>query len=211
LPTSSEVRSEDTLDNNTPYPSSVEDTCLWLTERPFKTLQRAMHLAFPDTTRWWFDEAEPLPDAETAANRALWRTYLWRFHPDELQGTWWRDVPDSSSGVKMEPAPCNSMVFIVQPPWILALQDMNNLAKCTNVSTPASCLLPTLTLCSRSCPRYQMTTSLLRAGSIALNVYGQIFLTLANTMIVMILFSRHIMGGCLARSPKIGHQRGSAR
>ncbi|KAF8522828.1 hypothetical protein JB92DRAFT_3140913 [Gautieria morchelliformis] len=132
LPTHYEVHSEGTFDN-IPYPSSIEETCQWLTDRPFKTMQRAMHLAFPDTTRWWLDEAEPLPGAEARANGALWRTYLWRFHPDEHQETWWRDTPESTSGAKTEPAPRNSMVFIVQPPWILALQDMNNLAKCTSL------------------------------------------------------------------------------
>ena len=128
--------------DNTPYPCSVEETCIWVTERPLKTMQRAMHLAFPDTTRWWLDEAESVPLPEEAANRPLWRTYLWRFHPDEHQQTWWRDVPEAEKSVKTEPAPQNSMVFVVQPPWILALQDMKNFTNCTSVGTLILYIVP---------------------------------------------------------------------
>jgi hypothetical protein len=129
-------RAEDSFENM-PYPTSIEQTCEWLAQRPFQTMQRAMHLAYPDTTRWWLEEADPVELPEETANRPLWRTYLWRFHPDEFHTTWWRDVPDATNSVKTEPAPLNSMVMVVQSPWILALQDMKNLTKCTNVSDPA--------------------------------------------------------------------------
>lgn len=99
-------------------------------------MQRAMHLASPDTTRWWLDEADSVPQPEETANRALWRTYLWRFHPDEHQPTWWRDVEEDEDGAKTEPAPRTSMVFVVQPPWILAQQDMKNFTQCSSVGTP---------------------------------------------------------------------------
>lgn len=195
---------------NTLYPSSVEDTCVWLTERPFKTMQRAMHLAFPDTTRWWLDEAEPISDPEAVANHPLWRTYLWRFHPDEYQKTWWRNVPNSKSGVDTLPAPPNSMVFVVQPPWILALQDMRNLANCTSVSTLTLSYFSALTVVPCSCHHYQITMFLQRVNSTAPTEYGRICSIHANIMIVTRLYSRLIMGGCLARSRKTGHQLVSA-
>ncbi|KAF8512838.1 hypothetical protein BU17DRAFT_9479, partial [Hysterangium stoloniferum] len=87
-------------------PSSIDGTCEWLTTRAFKTLQRAVHLAFPDTQRWWLDEA---PNIDPR-NNLLWRTYLWTFHPDEYQKV--------------------SMVIIVQSPWILGWQDLVHVSRC---------------------------------------------------------------------------------
>jgi len=112
---------------NTVYPTDIDGTCEWLSTRSFKTLQRAIHLSFPDTQRWWLDEA---PNTDVR-NNLLWRTYLWSFHPDEYQEVWWRDVsPESDSGKLMEPAPNNSMAFIVQSPWILAWQDLVHVSRC---------------------------------------------------------------------------------
>jgi hypothetical protein len=115
---------------NTVYPTNISGTCEWLMTRSLKTLQRAIHLAFPDTLRWWLDET---PNVDVR-NNPLWRTYLWSFHPDEYQEVWWRDVPPGSdSGKVSEPAPPNSMVFIVQSPWILAWQDLMHVSRCKEV------------------------------------------------------------------------------
>ncbi|KAF8587566.1 hypothetical protein K439DRAFT_1385698 [Ramaria rubella] len=131
--TASYCTSEDTFEN-IPYPNNLDMTCQWLLERPFKTMQRAMHLAFPDTTRWWLDPAEPTSQPDDDANSELWRSYVWRFHPDEFHRTWWRDVSDLEGGAPTttEPAPSESMVFVVQAPWILALQDMQHVSECEN-------------------------------------------------------------------------------
>ena len=126
-------------------------------------MQRAMHLAYPDTTRWWLEEASPTEFPEEVANRVLWRTYVWRFHPDEYHATWWRDVAGADSaewrGVsgKTEPAPVNSMVLVVQPPWILALQDMKNFTKCTNVSVPMLVKVSVLCIDSDVCVPFAAT------------------------------------------------------
>ena len=145
-------------------------------------MQRAMHLASPDTTRWWLDEADSVPQPEETANRALWRTYLWRFHPDEHQPTWWRDVEEDEDGAKTEPAPRTSMVFVVQPPWILAQQDMKNFTQCSSVGTPTLPLLFLHIEFMHSYLRCPMTMFPLKVVLIAPTAYGQISSTLANAM-----------------------------
>jgi hypothetical protein len=194
--------------DNTPYPSSVEETCVWLTERPFKTMQRAMHLAYPDTTRWWLDETEAGRHHEEVVNHALWRTYLWRFHPDEHQRTWWRDVPEVENGAKAEPAPQSSIAVVVQPPWILSLQDMKNFTNCRSVGTMGTVLEFAFTIYCCSCLRYRMTRLHLKVGLIALAVFGRICLILAHATNVGRLSSRPITVGCLGRFRKTGHLRG---
>lgn len=129
---------------------------------------------------------------EEVANRVLWRTYVWRFHPDEYHATWWRDVAGVDSaewrGVsgETEPAPVNSMVLVVQPPWILALQDMKNFTKCTNVSVPMLVNVSVLCIDSDVCVpfcsyHHYRTTRLRRRVNLTVRtVYGRICSTRAN-------------------------------
>ncbi|KIJ54873.1 hypothetical protein M422DRAFT_240961 [Sphaerobolus stellatus SS14] len=111
-----------------PYPCSVSDTCEWLKQGPFQTIQRAMHLAFPDTHRWWFD-----PDAiqdENEENRDIWCSYAWRFHPNKWQDAWWLDTKGRDGQDRIEKmAHDESLVVVVQPPYILSWQDLINVSK----------------------------------------------------------------------------------
>ena len=194
-----------------PYPCSIQETCRWIVERPLQTMQRAVHLAFPDTTRWWLDEA-PSEIRPPAEDPNLWRTYLWRFHPDEHHPTWWRDVPFSDSGVETEPAPHESIVFAVQPHWILGPQDLSDVADCKSVC----CASAVPDVSQLAFPQYSFQLFLTtgrpqRYLSRAMSAYGPGYTIRARATIAPHSLSQIITAGCLARSERIGRLHRLAR
>lgn len=136
-----------------PYPRNLSGLIEWLDNYPLRTLTRAIHLANPSTTRWWFDRILPQDLGEDfIRNKRMLAVVGWRFHPDTSSRPWFKELDDEMGWVTSEEKGINflkvhphrkpwfipsaevSLAIIIQPPWVLSWEDLNNVAECRNVS-----------------------------------------------------------------------------
>ena len=80
----------------------------WVIEYPLDTVQRIMHVAFPETEKWCFSAL--LPDVDDS----LFRGLTWNL---------------SESGISVE----STVAVLVQPPWIASAQDLEHFVNCIEV------------------------------------------------------------------------------
>lgn len=80
----------------------------WVIEYPLATVQRIMHVAFPETTEWGF--SEPFDDVDDHFFR----------------GMTWHLV---DNGILVE----STVAVLVQPPWIVSYQDLEHFVSCNEV------------------------------------------------------------------------------
>ncbi|GJJ09295.1 hypothetical protein Clacol_003517 [Clathrus columnatus] len=97
-------------------PRTLGEIASWVVELPLRTVQRAIHLSHPEAAKWRFDEVQLDSGAESWMNRDLYQVYVWRRHPT----------------LRMETIQ-DSLAVIVQPPWILSWQDLQDVVDCTNL------------------------------------------------------------------------------
>ncbi|KAF7793007.1 hypothetical protein EIP86_004112 [Pleurotus ostreatoroseus] len=82
----------------------------WVIEYPLDTVQRIMHVAFPETEKWCF--SAPLPDVDDS----LFRGLTWNL---------------SESGISVE----STVAVLVQPPWIASAHDLEHFVSCIELPT----------------------------------------------------------------------------
>ncbi|GJJ08102.1 hypothetical protein Clacol_002310 [Clathrus columnatus] len=122
--------------------SNITDVVQWLIEGPFKTAQRAMHLASFLTNQWGFEEVS-LTGTEVDKCQ---RVFIWKYHeetPEVVQSAVdavWDQLSlieqwewKTEQGAQSDPDNPASLAVFVQPPWILGLGDMEDLVKCAEI------------------------------------------------------------------------------
>lgn len=82
------------------------------------TVQRAIHLLYPDTDQWGFT----LND-ENDQDRKLFQNFIWTLRNPESTG------PQAT----MKRIGMRSVVVAFQPPWILSEQDLKEFSECRSV------------------------------------------------------------------------------
>jgi len=85
------------------------------------TVQRTLHVLFPEVTAKW----EFRLDDDTDLDRKILQYFIWSLPWPNCQGLSPRDIK------RMERA---SVVVAFQPPWILSPQDIKEFARCRSVS-----------------------------------------------------------------------------
>lgn len=85
---------------------------MWLDQLPFATVERLLHLVYAEMDNWKFS----LQEAEELDYR-IFKQYLW-----------------TSSDFSKDLIHEQSVVLVVQPPWVLSADDLGEFAKCRNVS-----------------------------------------------------------------------------
>lgn len=88
----------------------------WIAQFPLATIQRMVHLCFPESQAWGFARGPTDVDADV-------------FNCFE-----WRNLGSQSSGT--------DMVIAVQPPWVLSPQDLKSFTEIVSVSeiSPSVCI-----------------------------------------------------------------------
>lgn len=134
------------------YPKNLPQLIEWIDRYPLRTLTRAIHLANPSTAGWWFERIYPQDLGEDfVKNRQMLAVLGWRFHPTQPNRPWFKEVDDEIGWIASKetgldllkahphqqpwfiPAPEVSMAIIIQPPWVLSWEDLQNVAKCKDV------------------------------------------------------------------------------
>ncbi|KAI0798054.1 hypothetical protein C8Q75DRAFT_740501 [Abortiporus biennis] len=95
------------------HPSNIEKVCRWVIEYPMETLQRVMHITFPDTAPWTFDSYSE-KDVDSKVLRHI---------------TWGRDRVDGTRDAKV--------VVLIQSPWILSPRDLSAFTECKGIPKPS--------------------------------------------------------------------------
>lgn len=88
--------------------NDIDRVSVWLDQLPFETVGRLLHIVYANTDNWKFVLQE---DDET--DYKIFRHYLWTTN----------DFPKSLISEQ-------SVVVIVQPPWILTAKDLHEFADC---------------------------------------------------------------------------------
>jgi hypothetical protein len=96
-------------------PTLLHSIATWLENYPLATVQRAMHLTYPDSKAWVCQM-----DDSTHDDQDILRYFTWSA---PVAGT-------SSRGVKNRQT---SVVVIYQPPWILSSEDVERFVLCDSV------------------------------------------------------------------------------
>ncbi|KAF8587567.1 hypothetical protein K439DRAFT_1407360 [Ramaria rubella] len=104
-----------------PRPTNVQEVSPWVLALPLQTMTRALHVAFPEAREWDLT-CVGHDDPDTT----LWSTYVWRKTPppSQLETFWMKPV---------NPLQKCSVLFAVQPPWIMTPQDMKSFLRCRNL------------------------------------------------------------------------------
>ena len=102
-------------------PTNVREITPWVLTLPLQTMTRVLHMAFPEARKW--DVTHVNDDDRDAA---IWATLVWRKKPlpSNLE-TFYIQAKD--------PLESCTVVFAVQPPWILTPQDFKSFVRCTSV------------------------------------------------------------------------------
>jgi hypothetical protein len=109
-----------------PRPTNVQEVTPWLLTLPLQTMTRALHVAFPEAQKW--DVTYVNRDDRDAA---LWSTLAWRRTPPPSKLETFFIKPT-------DPLENCSVVFAVQPPWVMTEQDFKYFLRCTSVRLPLS-------------------------------------------------------------------------
>ncbi|CAK5277427.1 unnamed protein product, partial [Mycena citricolor] len=97
-------------------PADITRISPWLDNLPMMTVQRIIHLIFPDTLSWEFRL-----ETDFDVDGKLFRQFVWtKTLPEE------ETIPAEVSR--------KSLVVAFQPPWILSEQDIKDFAACRTVS-----------------------------------------------------------------------------
>ncbi|KAJ6630775.1 hypothetical protein B0H10DRAFT_2160169 [Mycena sp. CBHHK59/15] len=101
--------------HNERRPTDIMRLSPWLDNLPLMTVQRTLHLLYPETRPWGFILSD-----ENDSDRKLFQYFMWSPTP---------------SGVEMTPAMLaevgrKSVVVAFQPPWILSEQDLKEFSQC---------------------------------------------------------------------------------
>lgn len=102
------------------HPANIREVAPWVVALPLQTMTRALHMAFPSTRCWdvTYVDGDKL-------DAALWNTLVWRKTPPP---------PDPEKlWLPVDPYGLCSVVFVVQPPWILTPQDFKSFMACSSV------------------------------------------------------------------------------
>lgn len=104
-----------------PRPTNVHEVTPWVLTLPLQTMTRTLHVAFPEARKWdvtYVNRDDP--------DCALWTTLVWRKTPPPSNlETFFIDPKD--------PLEECSVMFAVQPPWIMTPQDFKSFVRCTSV------------------------------------------------------------------------------
>ncbi|KAK7467104.1 hypothetical protein VKT23_004164 [Stygiomarasmius scandens] len=98
-------------------PNNIQRLAPWIDKLPLMTVQRTLHVLFPEVTAKW----EFRLDDDTDLDRKILQYFIWSLPWPNSQGLSPRDIK------RMERA---SVVVAFQPPWILSPQDIKEFARC---------------------------------------------------------------------------------
>ena len=104
-----------------PRPTNVREVTPWVLTLPLQTMTRALHVAFPEAREW--DVTYVNRDDGDAT---LWTTLVWRKTPPPSNIETFFIKPGN-------PLEHCSVLFAVQPPWIMTPQDFKSFVRCTSV------------------------------------------------------------------------------
>ncbi|KIM85232.1 hypothetical protein PILCRDRAFT_817232 [Piloderma croceum F 1598] len=85
-------------------PSEISRVSVWIDQLPLETVQRTMHLVYPETKNWKFVHNDVIDIDKDIFDHFQWKD---------------RNDPQNSR-----------LVVVVQPPWILSPQDVQNFQEC---------------------------------------------------------------------------------
>ncbi|KAJ7057040.1 hypothetical protein C8F01DRAFT_341600 [Mycena amicta] len=94
-------------------PTNLRRVTPWIDNLPLMTVQRIIHLLYPETRGWSFD----LKDGEER-DSTIFQHFMWTY----TKGT----IPDDQLGQIGR----RSIVVAFQPPWVLSTADIYEFAKC---------------------------------------------------------------------------------
>ncbi|KAF7322950.1 Microtubule associated protein [Mycena chlorophos] len=94
-------------------PTNIQRLTPWIDNLPLMTVQRTIHLLYPETQGWAFD----LKDTQEADTK-IFQHFMWTYMRD--------DLPDD----QFDQIGRRSVVVAFQPPWILSAADIQEFAKC---------------------------------------------------------------------------------
>ncbi|PSR74908.1 hypothetical protein PHLCEN_2v9442 [Hermanssonia centrifuga] len=89
-------------------PSNLSQVCRWVIDYPLTTLQRVIHLSFPQTKAWSFSSIAPDVDEDLVACV-----------------TWDR--------ITEEKTVQSAVAVMIQPPWIASLKDLERFVACSTL------------------------------------------------------------------------------
>ncbi|EGN92463.1 hypothetical protein SERLA73DRAFT_117361 [Serpula lacrymans var. lacrymans S7.3] len=89
-------------------PADIERLFMWMDHLPLETVQRTVHLLYPQTRKWTFISGEDSTDYR------LFRSLMWSLPIEE---------PSTHPEVTH-----HSLCIFLQPPWILSVEDMEYFA-----------------------------------------------------------------------------------
>ncbi|GJJ15608.1 hypothetical protein Clacol_009886 [Clathrus columnatus] len=134
------------------YPKDLVELIEWIDCYPIKTLTRAIHLANPSTTPWWFERISPKDLGEDfVKNRRMLAVLGWRFHPNQSRPIWFKEVDEELGWIlegeegldfykvhphkksRFIPSSETSIAVIIQPPWILGWADLEDVVNCQDL------------------------------------------------------------------------------
>lgn len=109
--------------SSVPRPTNIHEVTPWILTLPLQTMTRALHGIFPEEGAKWDITYVDRSDPDTA----LWSTLVWRKTPPPSKLETFFIEPQ-------DPFEQCSVVFAVQPPWIMSPQDLKSFLRCTSVS-----------------------------------------------------------------------------
>lgn len=80
---------------------------MWIDQLPLGTVQRAVHLAYPETRNWGF-----FPSGEVDVDEDIFKHVEWK---------------------NCKQAKSTKLIVVVQPPWVLSEQDLQSFRNCQSV------------------------------------------------------------------------------
>jgi hypothetical protein len=95
------------------YILSFVRVSVWLDQLPFETVGRLLQIVYANTDNWKFFLQE-----EDEIDNRIFKHYLWTTS----------DFPETMIHQQ-------SVVLVVQPPWILSVKDLHEFADCRTVSS----------------------------------------------------------------------------
>ncbi|KAJ7109350.1 hypothetical protein C8R44DRAFT_284984 [Mycena epipterygia] len=95
-------------------PTDIMRLSPWLDNLPLMTVQRTIHLLYPETRSWGF-----ILNDENDSDRKIFQYFMWSLSPQE-----------EMTPARVAEIGRKSVVVAFQPPWILSEQDIKEFSQC---------------------------------------------------------------------------------